>query len=960
MTTNFFKALFKIAMNRLPLQVALLAFAVYLFTSNPGVTLESLGLTGKIAGWDILPMTNHPLSWLVTLPLRLLPDGWIAPALNFFTAILAATTIGILARTLELMDWDRPLPLLGKWLSKLPVVFGCVLCGLELNFWQAATAGTGEILSALLLAGSILCLAQFRAKRKLNWLTWASFIWGLLMAESPEFIWFFPFFIVAVIWLSLPEFFNWRNLRNFLLVSLAGFAAFAILPLWNGMAPSSPYHWGEAWHLSLQNYKRLTIDFARQLWWAQEHRIVWISIIMFYLIPLVPIMYRTRDMGTMDRLPVDQVQVWLNRTLKLGLFVLSIWLAFDPEYGPRKLLAKQTGTLFPMLSFDLFLGLGTAFIIGNLLLSLGANSLGLYRPPTLLEATYGRSLIPFVSVLSVLCFIGLGMRNLPVLIETRQHSLEQYGAEMVHCLPSGRGIILSDDPQRLLVFQAAAAHQPGKKDWLAIDTQLLPYDFYRRHLAGHLGAQWLLETQSVLNSAGMVKIVDGLLASNAVYYLHPPYNCFSEVFDSEAHGLVYAQRRNAGILTSNASLAAPQLERNDQYWLSTAKNLGGLKIGPRNYRGKPEASINFIGDLVYSEPAEVPQKVKIAEWYSTALNDWGVQLQRSEKYVEARLRFQQAIDLNQKNLAARFNLRCNTNLVDGRLMNLNLTESVRAQFGKFPAIAWLNLVNGPVDEPSFCYAIGNTCFKEGFPRMGLRELQRAAELAGNLPQTQLPLIQIYTRFGMLARAQELIERCRRELTPGSDNVALDTQLALLEANIWLARTNSAMASSILESSFRRYPKNIELERLMLQAEIAMNNYSNALTVVGRMLEKSPNSLECLYTLAAIQVRIGQFTNALTTVGRAMVLSNQPALRLVRAAANLGLGDLENAEVDYRSLEKQNPNSLSINSALLEIMIRKCETNQAVYYLQQCLSLSPTNTNQHVFFENELNKWTSRN
>ncbi|HEY5041102.1 MAG TPA: hypothetical protein VIK53_03795 [Verrucomicrobiae bacterium] len=48
-------------------------------------------------------MSNQPLTWLLTLPLHLLPGGWIPLALNLFSAFTATLILGVLARSIDLL-----------------------------------------------------------------------------------------------------------------------------------------------------------------------------------------------------------------------------------------------------------------------------------------------------------------------------------------------------------------------------------------------------------------------------------------------------------------------------------------------------------------------------------------------------------------------------------------------------------------------------------------------------------------------------------------------------------------------------------------------------------------------------------------------------------------------------------------------------------------------------------------
>ena len=188
--------------RRLPLLAALGAFALYAVTLSRGVTVNSLSLTAKVAGWDWVPMAGHPLFWLLTLPLRLLPAAWVPLGLNLFSATTAALTLGLLARTIQLMLWNRPWEKANRLASALPVLLACVVGGLEFSFWQEATAATGEMLDLLLLAASLWLLLEYRVCRKSRWLDAAVFVWGLGMAENWLMLLALPLFVGGVIWLQ--------------------------------------------------------------------------------------------------------------------------------------------------------------------------------------------------------------------------------------------------------------------------------------------------------------------------------------------------------------------------------------------------------------------------------------------------------------------------------------------------------------------------------------------------------------------------------------------------------------------------------------------------------------------------------------------------------------------------------------------------------------------------------------
>ena len=67
----------RLLLKRFPMRLALATLLFFVLSLSWGVTANSLPLAAKVAGWDWQPMTSRPLVWLSTLPLRVLPAGWI-------------------------------------------------------------------------------------------------------------------------------------------------------------------------------------------------------------------------------------------------------------------------------------------------------------------------------------------------------------------------------------------------------------------------------------------------------------------------------------------------------------------------------------------------------------------------------------------------------------------------------------------------------------------------------------------------------------------------------------------------------------------------------------------------------------------------------------------------------------------------------------------------------------------
>ncbi len=102
------KPTLRFSLKIFPWLVMLAAVAVYLTTANRWVTLNSLPVVGKLLGWDWWSnQTTPPLLYLVTLPLTFLPASSAPAIMNALSAVLAALTLGTLARSVALLPQDR-------------------------------------------------------------------------------------------------------------------------------------------------------------------------------------------------------------------------------------------------------------------------------------------------------------------------------------------------------------------------------------------------------------------------------------------------------------------------------------------------------------------------------------------------------------------------------------------------------------------------------------------------------------------------------------------------------------------------------------------------------------------------------------------------------------------------------------------------------------------------------------
>ncbi len=136
----------------MPWLLAAAAFVLYWLTLNHWASLFNIGAVSKISGFVWQPEVTSPVFFVVTYPLRWLPVAQIPVAVDLFSAVCAALTLGFLARSVAILPHDRTdvqrarersdfsfLTIRGAW---LPPVLAVAVCGLQLTFWEHARAST--------------------------------------------------------------------------------------------------------------------------------------------------------------------------------------------------------------------------------------------------------------------------------------------------------------------------------------------------------------------------------------------------------------------------------------------------------------------------------------------------------------------------------------------------------------------------------------------------------------------------------------------------------------------------------------------------------------------------------------------------------------------------------------------------------------------------------------------------
>lgn len=923
--------------RRLPLLAAVAGFFLYAATMGHQITIPTLPLAARLAGWDNVPLVGQPLVWLLTLPLRLLPATWVPLVVKLLSAAIAGAILGLLTRTVQLLPWDRPWDNAPRFAALLPALAAWAVCGLEFSFWQEATSTCGELLDQLLLAGAIWLLLEFNVRQNTRWLDAAVVVWGLGMAQNWVMLMALPLFLIALIWLLRLEFFRWDVLLRLTGLGLAGFSIYIVLPMANGLWPHSPWTLHQSWHASLRETKSILMLVYYQFW--RGHRLLTLAVVIYYLVPSLPLLVRMRDEGTHNKLGVDRFQIWLYRSLRVGLLLACLWLAFDPVIAARQMVLVQMGLWMPMLTLDYLDALGVAFLLGNLLLIAQPASAreDYYRPRP--PSRWRRFAVPASSAGLALVVAGLAARNAPAIWRLNFHPIEEVGTLAVNSLPSGgHGVVLSDFPEELVVFQAALAHSPKAQDWLPVDTHALATAEYRARLQRlQPGAGWLTDTNSTdLDMLQLRRLLEKAARTNRLFYLHPSFGFFFERFRLEPSGTVYEMMPRGKDLVDTSPMPSAAIDAGEQFWTSVWDRDLAQLAQPAGRRSGFQARMALYG-LV---PAPRSQDRVMANWCSMLLDDWGVRLQRSGRLSEARVRLVEALRLNTNNVSARFTLLTNTNLQTGVKMTLVEVRKAAAELGNLDRLSVIIGSGGPFDDPTAGFLLGSSYLDHSYLVQAAEQFERVHALIPGDLAPELALAQVYDQLQLAGRSRVVIDHLREETRNRPPNTYLDLDVALLDYSSWLLETNVDKARAALRAVVAQHPDDPQVIMRVLAAYASFGDMTNALRLADAQLAKTPNDVTSLNNKAILLMQSGRSAEAIDIFDHVLALTNLPVARINRAYAHLNLKDFALAESDFRKLEKDGDATPVVHFGMAVVAENSHDTNQAIHYLQLCLTNSP--------------------
>lgn len=909
--------------RRLPWLIAGAALILYGLTLNPWIGPGSLEATTQMAGWEGAIPFNRPLLWLVSLPLKLLPATLLPVAANWVAALFAAAALGTLARCVALLPHNHTRearmrghadePLLHIRLAWVPPLFAALLLGLQLTFWEEATAQTGEMLDLLIFATCIRCLLEYRLGLRESWLRRFALLIGVGIAGNWAMIGYAPLFLLALGWIRGLAILDARFLLGLMAWFFTGLLAYLLVPLVSQIQFGGDQGFWPVLHANLSSQKFGLLGLPRSKF---------LLLALVSLLPLVLVGIRwTGTIGSRFENLVKSATVILLQAAFLGV---AVYMAFDPAFSPRQLvrLDPQQGRL-ALLTFGFSGTLAAGYFAGYFLLVGGQKPSNARERSTPVPRALGSLAAGLVLLFSLAVPVFLVLRNWPAIRAQNGPGLEHFAGNLTALLPARPTILLTDDPALQQLAQAYFRSRKGGDGHLLFNSALAANAAYRQRLAREYGAHWPELARFADAHEGVavpfLQLLNRAVTNQAAYYLNPAVNFITEQLYPRPVGGLYRLTAYVPGQVAPPALSVAEATAIGRYW----------------DRLQPE-----LDAVTAASGLDAPNAKQVAALWSRAANTEGVLLQQSGHLDAAAKLFARARGLNDKNVCSLVNSSVNTAL----RAHLPITDDLRKPLADQPLGNSL-YQHGPLDEPQTLFAIARSIGLSAnpLPRAAAIRFLRASELDPTFTMAALGYISACVNAneaGMaLAAAQAL--RTRQVLKPEDLS-----ELIRLEVAALMLRDDVSGVEKLLVKARGELPKDTVAYDLLSQLYIQQGRNDEALQLVVQWQLMQPEDVNVSLRKGVILMSQQHFDQAIPQLDRVLIQRpNHEVARANRAISLLQLNRLDDARRDYEELVHQSPDQYRYHFGLGKIADQKNEPSEAINHFRRYLELAPTNTTE---------------
>lgn len=933
----------------LPWLLGALVFLFYLATLNRSLpaVLDWTGIlnqpppAARITGFSHLPEFLAPVYYLATLPIRLLPPQHVPLALNFFSALCGALALTQLARSVMLLPHDRTRSqreregnrsaLLSIPTAWLPPVMATVICALSLTVWEHGTNGTAEMLDLLMFAFVVRNLLEYRIDQKESRLYVVALVYGAAMTNNLAMIAFFPLFIASLVWMRKLAFFNVRFLSRMALCGLAGLSLYLVLPIISSIKGDH----------SLTFWQLLSNNVMAQKWILTL--VPRNTILLFSLTSIIPVVLLSirwsSQFGDPSRVGVT-ITTSAFHLCHVVILLACVWMMLDPEFSPRQV---AYGLSFLPIYYLAALSIG--YYSGYLLL-VSRPAPSKFRQPTGLARFAQQAAVVAIALVTLGTTAILLHRNFPQIRLTNGPLQKQFAAHLTENLPPN-GVLISDDPYHLLLVQDRLARLGQLKNYLLLSSGLLPQPDYHKFLKKRYPDWNVPEGEERIPDNTLLALIEKIGRTQPVTYLHPSFGYYFEVFAGQPNGLcVQLIPYNTNSLVA-PPLSAEVIAHNEQFWGKASEELK-QKLEPAIPPATEEDWDLRFPETFYRRIGLQPQKnrlaITIGSYYSRSLVTWAVELQRAGQYEKATDYFQLAHDLNPHNIVADINLTFNKKVRSGESLSLGMDRPLDDYFGQSRSWDQLLTVYGPYDAPGLVFMQGYLYLRGNLIRQAATAFERARQQVTNDIASRLWLGQLNLNRNFPDRTIQMVDEIR-QIAQRNPSVRTNiNDLFTLEAAAYLAKKDDTAARQIIETNLAQDPKNFAMLASACKAYADNRRYAAALDITERMLKLQPTNTACWINRGCFLIEEPNYSEAINSFTKAINLeTNNYRAILYRGIAYLRADQLDEAQADYETVQRQFPKEAIIDYGLGEIAYRRKNTNAAITHYLNYLNNAPAGT-----------------
>lgn len=882
----------------LPWLVAAAGLVLYLLTLNRWVSFASVDLTAKVAGWDWNTMHLGAVTLVVTWPIRWLPPGLQAPALNVLGALFAAGALGFLAKSVALLPHDRTrdqrqrersdFGFLTMPFAWIPPVAAAGLLAFQLTFWEHATSMTGDMITLFLFASCVFCFLRFRVMQEDRWLAILSFTFGAAAANDWGMVAFGPLFFGAILWAKGVAFFDGPFLIRTTAAGLLGLLFYLVQPLAVQLAGQADGGFFELLRTQLGNQRQLILGFPR-------------AVVFFCALPSVmPLVFiAIRWPSTFGDLSAAGTAITnsLFRVIYLAFLAFGTWVMFDPPFSPRAL-----GFGLPFLHLYYLTALVVGYAAGYVMLVFGQDpDRKIPRPSD--APVFGQRLLAGLAAIGPLgAAAALAVYSLPA-IRSQNGPLIHDLADTLVTAEAERPVLLSDDNALLMMAMGRLAEQGKGGNVIPVFTQMLERHVYQRHHEKRYGSRWpalaVERLPEPLDGGILLQQVLALASTNQLYYLHPSVGYYFEPFHLRPTNTIYQLE----LLPTNS-------------WLAPALTDAEFQAADQRWEALRERLVEDA-DLARMRRVRNAGTTRVAGHFSRGLNTWGVVLQRRGRLDAAAKFFEGAAVLNKDNLAAAANVRFNANLRAGRREPGTPEKDVNEQLRSPTDVPVYLSAYGPVDDPAYCRRLGDVYLDSNLFRQACQQYSRALELQPDLVEARLSLVRAAQGARFLTEALAMVTELRRDGTALTPDQTMEVYR--MEAWIRVGMGDLPAAEKALADAQAKFPEQVRPSEILTEIYIVSNQTNAALKAAERVIAQRPSDARPLVNKAAILMHLGGFGEAVTALNTALEMDPNLIPALVnRANCYNRLGRIDDAERDYKQLLERAENMISVHYHLGEI------------------------------------------